>query len=109
MSVASKSRDITGEGGSFRLRDIPVLLVLLAATLGTAAVGSMATRDGMSWYDRLEKPSFNPPSWVFGPVWTALYVAMAVAAWLVWRKATPGRKTAMSLWGVQLALNLGWS
>jgi len=62
------------------------------------------------WYPTLNKPSFNPPNWVFGPVWTALYVMMGVAAWRVWRAAD--RDTArgpLALFALQLAVNLGWS
>ncbi len=61
-----------------------------------------------SWYPTLSKPSWNPPSWLFGPVWTTLYVMMAVAAWLVWR--TKDRiAPAMILFFSQLALNFAWS
>lgn len=62
-----------------------------------------------SWYDTLDKPSFNPPSWVFGPVWTTLYLLMAVAAWLVWRTDDRRRRTALTLFAVQLVLNAAWS
>ena len=64
----------------------------------------------MEWYPTLNKPSFNPPNWVFGPVWTALYVMMGVAAWRVWRAAD--RDTArgpLAVFALQLAVNLGWS
>lgn len=87
------------------------LVVFLALALGVAALGSVFTSAGMpEWYASLEKPPFNPPSWVFAPVWTTLYVLMAVAAWLVWRRAgleTGGR--ALTAWAAQLALNLAWS
>jgi benzodiazapine receptor len=59
------------------------------------------------WYAQLAKPSFNPPNWVFGPVWTALYVLIAVAGWRV-RQRRP-RGAAMTLWGTQLVLNFLWS
>ena len=63
------------------------------------------------WYAGLAKPSFNPPNWLFGPAWGTLYVLMAVAAWRILRLApgTPGRRTALSLFFLQLALNAAWS
>jgi tryptophan-rich sensory protein len=61
----------------------------------------------MEWYPTLNKPSWTPPSWLFGPVWTALYVLMAVAAWLVWKQGAA--RGAMILFGAQLLLNLAWS
>lgn len=62
------------------------------------------------WYPALAKPPWTPPAWVFGPVWTALYLMMAVAAWLVWREAGWSEgKTALTMWFVQLALNGAWS
>ena len=57
-----------------------------------------------------EKPSFNPPSWVFGPVWSALYFMMALSAWLVWRNAGwSAPRAAFILFFIQLGLNLAWS
>lgn len=87
------------------------LVGLLAVVFAVAGVGGWFTSLGMpEWYASLHKPSWNPPSWLFGPVWTTLYIAMAVAAWLVWKGAGfDGAAAAMTLWGVQLALNLAWS
>jgi tryptophan-rich sensory protein len=83
-----------------------VLLCLAASALGAAVTVSGTG----SWYDGLVKASWNPPPWVFGPVWTALYVMMGVAAWLVWRqRASVARRRAMWAFAVQLALNVLWS
>jgi len=59
------------------------------------------------WYAALAKPSFNPPNWLFGPVWTILYVMIAIAGWRVWQADRSG--TAMKLWWLQLVLNFLWS
>jgi tryptophan-rich sensory protein len=80
-------------------------LALCFAAAGTAAFVSI---DG--WYEALQKPTWNPPPWVFGPAWTVLYISMAVAAWLVWREGgwkTQGR--ALGLFVVQWALNALWT
>jgi translocator protein len=61
------------------------------------------------WYASLQKPSWNPPSWVFGPVWTTLYVMMGTAAWLVWDRRRGAARVALGLFLVQLAFNAGWS
>ncbi len=64
------------------------------------------------WYPTLEKPSFNPPSWVFGPVWTILYIMMGIAAGIIWSKIDTQRETvknALMFFGIQLALNALWS
>lgn len=77
-----------------------------------AFIGGLATDTGTgSWYAQIEKPSWNPPNWVFGPVWTVLYAAMGVAAWLVWRKAGSftNAQTPLALFITQLALNTAWS
>jgi len=76
-------------------------LVALAASFG-------AFFQPGPWYEALRKPPLNPPNWVFGPVWTLLYVAIAVAAWRVWQ-AQPGPSAALGLWATQLALNAAWS
>ena len=62
------------------------------------------------WYASLNKPSWNPPGWLFGPVWTTLYAMMAVAAWLVWRRGGFARQgRALTFFLVQLALNAAWT
>lgn len=80
---------------------------------GVAALGSVATVSNVQgWYATAAKPPFNPPDWLFGPVWTVLYGLIAVSAWLVWlrRDDQPGPvRGAMVVWGVQLALNLAWT
>jgi len=70
--------------------------------------GQVTAPNIASWYADLAKPSFNPPAGVFAPVWTTLYVLMAVAAWRVWRK-TGWRSAALGLWMAQLVLNFCWS
>lgn len=61
------------------------------------------------YYARLDKPTWAPPTWLFGPVWTLLYALIGVAAWLVARRAGPGRGRALGLWGVQLGMNAAWT
>lgn len=84
------------------------LLGWLLVTFATAAVGAVASVDAAEFYTQLSKPSWAPPAGVFGPVWSALYLLMGVAAWLVWR--SPGSKgLALGLFGAQLAANALWS
>ena len=86
-----------------------VLLVFLVFTLAVGFVAGQVTAPNIaSWYAHLAKPSFNPPNWVFAPVWTALYVLIAVAAWRYWRVAG-WRSKGLALWLIQLALNFAWS
>ena len=87
------------------------LASFIAVCLAIGAVGGLATAEPVAtWYPTLIKPSFNPPNWVFAPVWTALYILMALAAWLVWRQAGWQRgRPALVLFALQLALNLAWS
>jgi tryptophan-rich sensory protein len=85
------------------------LLGFLLATLAVGAAASLVTGPNVaSWYAGLAKPSFNPPDWIFAPVWTVLYVMMAVAAWRVWR-ITGFHHGAIELYAAQLALNFTWS
>lgn len=88
------------------------LVISIALPLAIGGLSGYATSEGVAtWYPTLVKPSFNPPAWVFGPVWTALYLMMGVAAFLVWRKGTsaPGVGLALGVFAVQLALNGLWS
>ncbi len=85
------------------------LVVGIGVCLLAGLVGSLATRGAVaSWYPTLVKPSFTPPSWLFGPVWTVLYVLMGVAVALVWHKGS-GVSAATALFLVQLLLNVFWS
>jgi len=88
----------------------------VALTVGVSElagiVGSVFTASSVAaWYVTLAKPALNPPAWVFGPVWTTLYALMGIAAFLVWKKGLGRRdvKVALSLFGLQLALNTLWS
>ena len=83
-----------------------ILLSFVAPTV--SAVLSVSGPD--DWYRALEKPWFNPPSWIFGPVWTVLYILMGVAAWFVWRHGS-GRLLAwaLGLFVLQLVLNAAWT
>jgi tryptophan-rich sensory protein len=88
------------------------LLIAVAVPLIVAAVSGIATSRGVAtWYPTLVKPPFNPPSWIFGPVWTVLYVTMGVAAFLVWRRGldAEGVRTALLAFAIQLGLNGLWS
>lgn len=62
-----------------------------------------------SWFDALNKPSFNPPPWIFAPVWTFLYILMGISMWMVWKSDSTSRPQALILFSIQLALNFLWS
>jgi len=83
----------------------------LAVTFLVAGVSTVLTVPSITtWYAGLAKPGFNPPDQLFGPVWTVLYALMAIAAWLIWKRPdSPRRRTALVWFGIQLALNFGWS
>jgi translocator protein len=87
------------------------LIISIAAPLAVGAVAGIFTAKAIpTWYTTLNAPSFNPPNWVFGPMWTLLYVLMGVSLFMVWN-AEPGkaRDIAMLIFGVQLVLNFAWS
>jgi len=86
------------------------LLLCLVAVAVAAAIGGLGTRAGVEgWYTGLAKPSWTPPAWLFGPVWTILYASMAVAAWLVWRSARRGgAMRPLAAFAAQLVLNAVW-
>lgn len=88
-----------------------VLIVFIAVTFAAAGIGGAATASSVAeWYPTLAKPAWNPPDWVFGPVWSTLYLLMAVSAWRVWRHVEhPGRRPALAWYFAQLVLNALWS
>ena len=84
------------------------LVILVMACFAVAGLGGLATTPNIpTWYAGLTKPSWTPPGWLFGPVWSVLYLSMAVAAWLVWRKGNA--VMTLVLFAVQLAFNAAWS
>lgn len=90
------------------VRKVLALLAWLAVTFCAAAMGGLFMPG--EWYASLKKPSWNPPGWIFGPVWTALYAMMAVAAWLVWRQGGWGKqRKPLLIFLAQLALNALWT
>ena len=84
-------------------------LILAAFLLLVLAVGGLIGTQSLpgAWYESLTKPPLNPPNWVFGPVWSTLYVLIAIAGWRIWMLDRTSR--AMQLWGVQMVLNWAWS
>ena len=94
-----------------RLIELIALALFVALCLGIDTLGASVVQTSVdTWYAELAKPAFTPPDRLFGPVWTLLYVLMAVAAWRVWRAAD--RDTArgpLTLFALQLALTLGWT
>jgi translocator protein len=93
------------------LRDWVVLAIFIVLCFAAAGGGSLVTIPAIDgWYASLQKPAWTPPNWVFGPVWSLLYLAMATAAWLGWRERAQVTTTpALLLFGIQLILNVLWS
>lgn len=90
------------------MRNVTGLIIFLGLVVGAASFGAFF--EPGDWYAGLTKPSWTPPNWLFSPVWTFLYVLIAIAGWLVWRcTVSAQRNRALALWGVQLALNASWS
>lgn len=93
------------------LRELGELLAAIAICESAGGIGAIATREGTkTWYPTLKKPSFNPPSQVFAPVWTILYAMMGASTWLLWRRRDDERTAlAGKLFALQLILNTLWS
>ncbi|MEM8542340.1 MAG: TspO/MBR family protein [Pseudomonadota bacterium] len=85
---------------------IITLIAFIALCVGGGSLVGLQNLPG-EWYDGLTKPFFNPPNWIFGPVWTLLYLMIAIAGWRTWMRASDSG--VMILWFAQLALNLTWS
>ena len=82
----------------------------LASTFATGGIGAIASASAASFYGELSQPSWAPPAWLFGPVWSALYFLMGIAAWLVWREhGFRGAPTALKLFVAQLFANALWT
>ena len=93
-------------------RDVGFAALAVFSVAAASALGQLATYPNLApWYAGLTKPSFNPPNWIFGPVWTTLYVLMAFAVWRVLRlpQTSALRRWAISFFFLQLALNAAWS
>jgi tryptophan-rich sensory protein len=91
-------------------RQIVGLLGWLALSFAAAAIGGVASAEAGAFYERLARPAWAPPGWLFAPVWAALYVLMGVAAWLVWRvHGLKEGRNALALFIVQLAANALWT
>lgn len=95
-----------------KLKSAGVLITFILICFGVAWIGAQVSPGIASseWYDQLNKPDWNPPGWLFGPVWTALYTMMAFAAWRIWGLlGFAGGKKELSFFGLQLFLNGLWS
>jgi tryptophan-rich sensory protein len=94
------------------LKKIIIFFVSIAIPLLSGFIGSMATSSSVSsWYQTINKPSFNPPDSIFGQVWSTLFLLMGVSLYLVWSKGLKkkGVKKALGVFGAQMLLNIGWS
>lgn len=87
------------------------LVIALLITIGLGSLGGLFTYPEIkNWYTTLQKPSFQPPNWLFGPVWTLLYTLMGISAYLVWKlPATAQRNKALAVFTIQFILNFCWS
>ena len=98
--------------GSSSVRDVVRLVVSIVVCQLAGGIGAIFTSPAIpTWYASLAKPAFQPPNWLFFPVWTTLYTLMGIAAFLVWRKGLDLRsvRVALGLFAVQLVLNTAWS
>ena len=92
------------------MTDWIALVASFVICFAAAGIGGMfTTRNIKGWYRGLRKPSWNPPDWAFGPVWSILYALMAVSVWLVWDKDGSSAFIPISIFAIQLVLNVAWS
>lgn len=94
------------------MKNIPSLIVCVLICLSVGGLAGFATQSSVTtWFPTLNKPFFNPPSWLFGPVWATLYTMMGVALWFVWNapETHPQRKNGIIIFAVQLIFNFLWS
>lgn len=94
-----------------KLNDYARVIISVAVSEAAGVVGSLFTISAIpTWYAALQKPAFNPPAWVFGPIWTVLYLWMGISLFLIWRMGTENKKVRMAiiLFAGQLILNALW-
>lgn len=96
------------ESGGARTHSLRLLVMSLALTFAAAALGAIASINAAAFYAHLARPAWAPPGWLFGPVWTALYLLMALSLWRVWR-VRPAKSRPVRLFLAQLAVNAVWS
>lgn len=91
--------------------NIVKLIVSIVLTVGLGSLGGIFTISEIPvWYAGLQKPSFNPPNWLFGPVWTLLYLLMGISVYVIWKQpASSTRNTALTFFMIQFILNFCWS
>lgn len=90
------------------MRSAIALVGFIVLAQAAGATGALVT--DAEFYRSLDRPAWAPPGWLFGPVWITLYVLIGVSAWLVWRRPrSPTRRSALTWWGVQLAINAAWT
>jgi benzodiazapine receptor len=107
---ADQSAAVQSTNGTSRnwLTTAAIVIVCLLVTFGAAGLGALSQPDG--WYARLQRPPFAPPNWIFGPVWTTLYILMAIAAAIVWiQVGWREARLPLAIYAAQLALNAAWS
>lgn len=86
------------------------LIISISIPLIVGYLGSLVTTPSIGmWYAALNKPAFNPPNWIFFPVWTLLFILMGISLYLIWENKSKKKQTALNLFGIQLVLNLLWS
>lgn len=96
---------------SDRITNILKLIVALVIPLGLGALAGMVTSEAIpEWYATLNRPSFSPPNWLFGPVWTVLYILLGISFFLVWKQVpSTDRNRALFAFSVQMVLNFAWT
>lgn len=104
MHIAASSTSATSP-----VRQALGLVAALAVCFAAGGIGAVASINAPEFYGQLQRPSWAPPAGVFGPVWTTLYLLMAVAAWLVWRRHGSAARGALALFEAQLVANALWS
>ncbi len=94
-----------------KAQQVSKFLISILLPLGVGAIAGIFTSKAIpGWYASLNQPSFNPPNWVFGPVWTTLYIILGISLFLIWKlEAGKERNQAILIFMVQLLLNFGWS